>query len=161
MPDLPEEAVEAASVAMRDYKNAGRYTEAAIQAAAPAIRKQERERLGIEECPNCDEGIVCVTGTERGPEGEPIPVPEQERCSTCGGSNFMPACFRATIETIRNQRDEELRERLRELAQEALNQVEGHFGDERDVPEGEAAAFERAADSIFEETDDASGGGEQ
>lgn len=50
-------------------------------------------------------------------------------------------------------RDEELREWLLKLAQDARARAEGNFGDERDVPEGEAAAFQCAADSIFEEAE--------
>jgi hypothetical protein len=63
----------------------GKYHEAA----------EERERLGVVECPNpeCEDGVVCVTGTERGPEGEPIPVPEQERCPDCKGTGTTPAAF--------------------------------------------------------------------
>jgi hypothetical protein len=45
MIDLPEEAVEAANAAFRDRENLGRRVEAAVKAAAPAIRKQERERM--------------------------------------------------------------------------------------------------------------------
>jgi len=45
MPDLPEQAMEPASVAFRDRKNLGRRVEAAVEAAAPAIREQRDKGL--------------------------------------------------------------------------------------------------------------------
>lgn len=76
--------------------------------------QQERDRLGMEKCPNpeCEEGVVCVTGTERGPEGEPIPVPEQERCPTCGGHGFISAFTRAAVKAAAQQERERVKEAL-------------------------------------------------
>lgn len=60
------------------------------------------EHLGLVRCPDCDEGTVTGTETERDPEGNiyPVPVPVPERCPTCDGTGW------------RNQGAEEERERV-------------------------------------------------
>lgn len=74
-----------------------------------AAVEEERARLGMVECPNCEEGTVCGTDTGRDPDGSIYPIPVQEPCPTCGASGFVPACLRTAME----QAVAEERERLR------------------------------------------------
>lgn len=120
------------------------------QRDAAAKRAMEMERLGLDRCPDCDEGVACSTDTERDPNGDLIPVPVQERCESCDGIGWI------------NQAAQQERERVKEalLSDEAVDLVTARRYDGRKrgtVYEGVRAAvradLEAALTTLDKETD--------
>lgn len=131
MPDLPEEAVEAAKAGIGPgfwIEDDARMRKA-LEAAAPAIRKQERERIaksfeyrdgedpvGLQEAQASLEGLYGGADLHDPNCGLPEPGDDgHDRGCTCGVAaiheRFSEAIALA-LDQARKQRDEELRERV-------------------------------------------------
>lgn len=98
-----------------------------LPAIRDQVREEERERLGMVECPNCDEGTITETESERDPNGDLVPIPVPARCPDCDGTGFRQRREESLDEArfSAEEREREMHDRAL-AAEQKINQAAQH-----------------------------------